>query len=260
VSIVEGSKLVELQTPTVPAEVDVSLDALHTATGEMLVARTHRAAPDAGTAPPRVVRELREPLDEIVQSLQRLSLRDTADLRPTPDSPRLLNRARILASELRGVVDTLIGPAGDGTPGERRTCSETLSVIAAFDDAAAASETALAGRHVTLACPPRLTATTDAASFCGLLSLLLCESARDPGEVHAFVALVGSELVIGFDGLRTDAVARDDLDRISSLAARLGGHLEGATHPERGASLRLHLPQQRAQDGASLPLPHSASG
>ena len=241
----------EARIPSVPTEVDVSLGAAQRSMIQAVETPARPVAGGGGATALRVVQELREPLDGIVQSLHRLSFYDASDLRPTPDSPRLLHRARALAGELRGVVDTLLGPDGDGEPGERRIRSETLSVIAAFEDAAATAGSDLSGRHVTLACPPRLTATTDAATFCDLLSLLLRESAREPGEVHAVAELDCGELVISFAGLHTGASSGRSLDRIQSLAARLGGHIDIVAHPDRVAGVRLRLPQPRADDAAS---------
>ncbi|MCZ7536739.1 MAG: hypothetical protein M5T61_13120 [Acidimicrobiia bacterium] len=202
-------------------------------------------------SPPRIVAELRDPLDGIVRSLHRLSVHGAVELRPSPDSPRLLHRARSLAGELRGVVDELLGPDGDGTPGERRVRSETLPVVGAFEDAAARAGDALRGRHVTVSCPPRLTVTTDADHFENLLALLLRTSAREPGEVHAAVHLDAGQLVVTFAGLRTGPSAGHDLDLIHAQAARLGGSIDVVAHPHSAAGIRVRLPQQRTGDGGT---------
>lgn len=207
----------------------------------------------AAAGAPMIERELREPLDRIVQTLHELSLHTTEHLRPTHDSPRLLHLARTLAGELRAVVDTLLGPAGDGVPGERRIRAETISVLAAFEDAAAGAGAPLTGRHVTVSCAPRLSVTTDAAHFEKLLSLLLLEAAHEPGEVHAVVEVEHGELVISLAGLRADASSGRSLDRIQSLAAQLGGRIDVIAHPVAAARVRVRLPQLRACDGANAP-------
>jgi len=220
-----------------------------------------RGAPtDAEARSLRAVRELRDPLDGIMQSLQRLSLHSAFELRQTPECPHLLHRARALAGELRGVVDTLLDAPRNGERRERRVHSETISVITAFEDASAAVGDALSGRHVTASCPPKLTVTTDATLFCELLSLLLRESARETGEVHAIVKLSAGELAVNFAGLHARASAGHSLDRIQSLAAKLGGRIDVVTHPEPVAGVRLRLPQQRAGDGSRTPDSQSWSG
>lgn len=244
---------VAVRGPPVLTEVDLSYRAFETMADPWTGSPIPPAPVGVALESPLTVKELREPLDRIVESLHRLSLPDTFQLQPAPDSPLLLHRARTLATELRGVVDALLGPDGDGRRGERRVRSETLSVVAAFEDAAAQAGDTLSGRHVTVSCPPRLTVTTDAARFGDLLSLLLRESAREPGEVHATVGLDSRELVVTFAGLRSGAHAGRSLDGIQALAAQLGGRIDVVAHPEHVAGIRVRLPQQRTRRSAQEP-------
>lgn len=194
---------------------------------------------------------LRASLDEIVHALGRVREPGTATPTRGQDVEALLRRARSLAEDLRQVVGELLGEAAEGVmTTDRRRLQLRVPVVAAVERATAEIREHLGGRHVSIACPDRLCVQSDPDGLHELLVALLRDAARRPGEIHLVVQRQRSELLFTASGIGTGPAAGPELDRIQSLARRLGGHIDVVGHPEPEAALRVRLPQQRTADPA----------
>jgi K+-sensing histidine kinase KdpD len=196
-----------------------------------------------------VVHELEEPLGELVRALQRRQLyRLVSDVEP-PDR-ELLGRARSLVHDLQGVLAELLDrPVA---PTDPREWHDTLSMRAAFEDAAATAKDELGGRGLLVDAPPTLAITTHAPRLHELLVELLSLASRlQPAAWTVRVVIQrrdGDVTIIVPTTDRGDSLSVGEQRHVHDLARSLGGRLDIIGHPDSHAGLHVRLPQQRADD------------
>lgn len=197
-----------------------------------------------------VVHELEEPLGELVRALQRRQLyRLISDLEP-PDR-ELLGRARALVHDLQNVLGEILDrPVA---PTDPREWHDTISVRAAFGDAASSAKEALGGRNLIVDAPSSLVITTHAPRLHELLAELLALASRlQPAAWTVRVAVrrrEGDEVTIIVPCTdRSDTLSVADHRHVHELARSLGGRLDVIGHPHSHAGLHVRLPQQRVDD------------
>jgi K+-sensing histidine kinase KdpD len=196
-----------------------------------------------------VVHELEEPLGELVRALQRRQLyRLVSEIEP-PDH-ELLGRARSLVHDLQAVLAELLDrPVA---PTDPREWHDTMSMRAAFEDAAAAARDALSGRGVLIDAPPSLAITSHAPRLHELLVELLALASRlQPAAWTVRIAVErreGDVTIIVPSTDRSDNLSVGDHRHVHELARSLGGRLDVIGHPDSHAGLHVRLPQQRAGD------------
>jgi signal transduction histidine kinase len=199
-----------------------------------------------------VVHELEEPLGELVRALQRRQLyRLVSEIEP-PDR-ELLGRARSLVRDLQNVLAEMLDrPVA---PTDPREWHDTLSVRAAFEDAAASAKDALGGRGLLIDAPSTLAITSNAPRLHELLVELLVLAGRlQPAAwtVRIEVERRDSEVTIMVPSTdRSDTLSVGDHRHVHELARSLGGRLDVIGHPDSHAALHVRLPQQRADDTSS---------
>lgn len=212
------------------------------------------AAPNGALSPREarndaVVHELEEPLNELVRALQRRQLyRLVSDVEP-PDG-ELLGRASALVHDLQDVLGALLDrPVG---PTDPREWHDTLSMRAAFEDAARAANDALGGRNLVIDAPATLAITSHAPRLHELLVELLALAGRlQPAAWTVRVGVTrrdGDVTVVIPSTDRSDTLSVGDLGHVHELAKSLGGRLDVIGHPDTHAGLHVRLPQQRAND------------
>jgi hypothetical protein len=196
-----------------------------------------------------VLHELEEPLGELVRALQRRQLyRLISEVEP-PDR-ELLGRARSLVHDLQGVLAELLDrPVA---PADPREWHDTLSLRAAFEDAAATATEALGGRGLLVDAPPTLAVTTHAPRLHELLVELLWLAGRlQPAAWTVRVAIErrdGDVTIVVPTTDRGDNLSVGDHRHVHELARSLGGRLDIIGHPSSHAGLQVRLPQHRAND------------
>jgi K+-sensing histidine kinase KdpD len=196
-----------------------------------------------------VVHDLEEPLGELVRALQRRQLyRLVSEIEP-PDH-ELLGRARSLVHDLQTVLAELLNrPVA---PTDPREWHDTMSMRAAFEDAAASARDALGARGVLVDAPPSLAITSHAPRLHELLVELLALASRlQPAAWTVRIAVErrdGDITIIVPSTDRSDNLSVGDHRHIHELARSLGGRLDVIGHPDSHAGLHVRLPQQRAND------------
>lgn len=197
-----------------------------------------------------VVHELEEPLGELVRALQRRQLyRLISDLEP-PDR-ELLGRARALVHDLQNVLGEILDrPVA---PTDPREWHDSISMRAAFEDAAESAKDALCGRNLIVDAPSSLVITTHAPRLHELFVELLALASRlQPAAWTVRVAVhrrEGDEVTIVVPSTdRSDTLSVGDHRHVHELARTLGGRLDVIGHPHSHAGLHIRLPQQRADD------------
>jgi K+-sensing histidine kinase KdpD len=196
-----------------------------------------------------VVHELEEPLGELVRALQRRQLyRLVSEIEP-PDH-ELLGRARSLVHDLQTVLAELLDrPVA---PTDPREWHDTMSMRAAFEDAAVSARDALSGRGVLIDAPPSLAITSHAPRLHELLVELLALASRlQPAAWTVRIAVErrdGDVTIIVPSTDRSDNLSVGDHRHVHELARSLGGRLDVIGHPDSHAGLHVRLPQQRAGD------------
>jgi hypothetical protein len=196
-----------------------------------------------------VVHELEEPLGELVRALQRRQLyRLIGDLEP-PDR-ELLGRARALVHDLQNVLGEIL--ERPVAPIDAREWHDTISVRAAFEDAASTAKDALGGRNLLIDAPSGLVITTHAPRLHKLLVELLALAGRlQPAAWTLRIAIhrrEGDVTIVVPSTDRCDSLSVGEHRRIHDLARSLGGRLDVIGHPESHAGLHVRLPQQRDDD------------
>jgi K+-sensing histidine kinase KdpD len=199
-----------------------------------------------------VVHELEEPLGELVRALQRRQLyRLVSEIEP-PDH-ELLGRARSLVHDLQTVLAELL--ERPVAPTDPREWHDTMSMRAAFEDAAASARDALGGRSVLVDAPSSLAITSHAPRLHELLVELLALASRlQPAAWTVRIAVErrdGDVTIIVPSTDRSDNLSVGDHRHIHELARSLGGRLDVIGHPDSHAGLHVRLPQQRANDSAT---------
>ncbi len=196
-----------------------------------------------------VVHDLELPLGELVRALQRHQLYRLVDDVEPPDR-ELLGRARTLVHDLQCVVEAML--ERPVSPTDPREWHDTITVRAAFEDAAASAKESLAGRNLIVDAAPNLAITTHAPRFHDLLVEVLRVASRlQPAAftVRVLVELRDTELSITIPGTdRADVFSVNDHRYVHELARSLGGRLDVIGHPESHAALHVRLPQQRSVD------------
>jgi len=196
-----------------------------------------------------VIHELEEPLGELVRALQRRQLyRLVSDIEP-PDR-ELLGRARSLVHDLQHVLGELLDrPVA---PTDPREWHDTMSMRAAFEDAALSAKDALGGRSLLVDAPMTLAITTHAPRLHELLVELLALAGRlQPAAWTVRIAVErrdGDVTIIVPSTDRSDNLSAGDHRHVHELARSLGGRLDVIGHPDSHAGLHVRLPQQRAND------------
>ena len=197
-----------------------------------------------------VVHELEEPLGELVRALQRRQLyRLISDLEP-PDR-ELLGRARALVHDLQNVLGEILDrPIA---PTDPREWHDTISMRAAFEDAASSAKEALGGRNLVVDAPSTLVITTHAPRLHELLVELLALAGRlQPASWTVRVAVrrrADDEVTVEVPCTdRSDTLSVSDHRHVHELARSLGGRLDVIGHPDTHAGLHIRLPQQRSDD------------
>jgi K+-sensing histidine kinase KdpD len=199
-----------------------------------------------------VVHELEEPLGELVRALQRRQLyRLISEVEP-PDH-ELLGRARSLVHDLQNVLAELLDrPVA---PTDPREWHDTMSMRAAFEDAAASARDALSGRGVLIDAPSSLAITSHAPRLHELLVELLALASRlQPAAWTVRIAVErrdGDVTIIVPSTDRSDSLSVADHRHVHELARSLGGRLDVIGHPDSHAGLHVRLPQQRASDSTA---------
>lgn len=190
---------------------------------------------------------LREPLDAVVSTLQRLALAQLGGSGSTPGpvlDPHLLSRTRTLAHALQQAVDELIAEGNGAGLFDGREPQETVVVRTALDAAAVSAAGVLHDRNVVLRGAARHTITTSPQRFHELLTSVFEAAAHDTSQrdlrVHSRRA--HHELLVDIDGVAIEAAA---LDQLRALARSLGGTVERGNN---GVGVAIWLPQQRAGD------------
>ena len=196
-----------------------------------------------------VVHELEEPLGELVRALQRRQLyRLVSEIEP-PDH-ELLGRARSLVHDLQTVLAELLDRPV--SPTDPREWHDTMSMRAAFEDAAASARDALGGRGVLIDAPPSVAITSHAPRLHELLVELLALASRlQPAAWTVRIAVErrdGDVTIIVPSTDRSDNLSVGDHRHVHDLARSLGGRLDVIGHPDSHAGLHVRLPQQRAND------------
>jgi signal transduction histidine kinase len=196
-----------------------------------------------------VVHELEEPLGELVRALQRRQLyRLVSDIEP-PDR-ELLGRARSLVHDLQSVLGEMLDrPVA---PTDPRAWHDTMSMRAAFEDAAGSARDSLGGRDLIIDAPASLAITSHAPRLHELLVELLGLAGRlQPAGWTVRIAVErreGDVTIIVPSTDRSDSLSVDEHRHIHELARSLGGRLDVIGHPDSHAGLHVRLPQQRADD------------
>jgi K+-sensing histidine kinase KdpD len=196
-----------------------------------------------------VVHDLEEPLGELVRALQRRQLyRLVSEIEP-PDR-ELLGRARSLVHDLQTVLAELLDrPVA---PTDPREWHDTISMRAAFEDAASSARDALGGRGLLIDAPSSLAITTHAPRLHELLVELLALASRlQPAAWNVRIAVErreGDVTIIVPSTDRSDNLSVGDHRHVHDLARSLGGRLDVIGHPDSHAGLHVRLPQQRAED------------
>jgi len=196
-----------------------------------------------------VVHDLEEPLGEIVRALQRRQLyRLVSEIEP-PDR-ELLGRARSLVRDLQGVLAELLDrPVA---PTDPREWHDTMSMRAAFEDAALSAKDVLGGRGLIIDAPAQLAVTSHAPRLHELLVELLALASRlQPAAWTVRIAVErreGDVTIIVPCTDRSDTLSVQDHRHVHDLARSLGGRLDIIGHPDSHAGLHIRLPQQRASD------------
>jgi K+-sensing histidine kinase KdpD len=199
-----------------------------------------------------VVHDLEEPLGELVRALQRRQLyRLVSEIEP-PDH-ELLGRARSLVHDLQTVLAELLDrPVA---PTDPREWHDTMSMRAAFEDAAASARDALGGRSVLIDAPSSLAITSHAPRLHELLVELIALASRlQPAAWTVRIAVErrdGDVTIIVPSTDRSDNLSVGDHRHVHELARSLGGRLDVIGHPDSHAGLHVRLPQQRANDSAT---------
>jgi hypothetical protein len=197
-----------------------------------------------------VVHDLEEPLGELVRALQRRQIyRLITDLEP-PDR-ELLGRASALVHDLQNVLAEILDrPVA---PTDPREWHDTISMLSAFEDAAASAKDALGGRTLLIDAPPTLAITSHAPRLHELLVELLALAGRlQPASWTVHVAVhrrEGEDVTIVVPCTdRSDTLSVADHRHVHELARSLGGRLDVIGHPDSHAGLHVRLPQQRTDD------------
>jgi hypothetical protein len=197
-----------------------------------------------------VVHDLEEPLGELVRALQRRQIyRLITDLEP-PDR-ELLGRASALVHDLQNVLAEILDrPVA---PTDPREWHDTISMLSAFEDAAASAKEALGGRGLLIDAPPTLTITSHAPRLHELLVELLALAGRlQPAAWTVRVSVhrrEGEDVTIVVPCTdRSDTLSVADHRHVHELARSLGGRLDVIGHPDSHAGLHVRLPQQRVDD------------
>jgi signal transduction histidine kinase len=196
-----------------------------------------------------VVHELEEPLGELVRALQRRQLyRLVSDIEP-PDR-ELLGRARSLVRDLQSVLAEMLDrPVA---PTDPREWHDTMSMRAAFEDAAVSARDSLGGRHLIIDAPSSLAITSHAPRLHELLVELIGLAGRlQPAGWTVRIAVErrdGDVTIIVPSTDSSDSLSVEDHRHVHDLARSLGGRLDVIGHPDSHAGLHVRLPQQRADD------------
>jgi hypothetical protein len=184
-----------------------------------------------------------------VRALERRQLRRlVGDIEP-PDR-ELLGRACALVHDLQGVLAEMLDRPV--VPTDPRAWHDTLSMLSAFEDAAASAKEALAGRTLLVDAPPALAVTTHAPRLHELLVEVLALAGRLQPATWTVRIVVerrdGEVTIIVPSTDHSDALSVSEHRRVHDLARSLGGRLDVIGHPDSHAGLHVRLPQLRADD------------
>ena len=199
-----------------------------------------------------VIHDLEEPLGELVRALQRRQLyRLVSDMEP-PDR-ELLGRASTLVHDLQSVLAELLDRPV--TPTDPREWHDTLSMRAAFEDAAGSAKEALGGRDLIVDAPPTLAITSHAPRLHELLVEMIALAGRLQPSAWTVRVVVqrreGDVTIIIPTTDRGDSLTGADQRHVHELARSLGGRLDVIGHPDSHAGLHVRLPQQRGDDSTA---------